>query len=501
VTGDREHKGITLADGATGGQFLSALLREAVAEFPAAFSELVLPADDTASGRARADEPRAAGKDRFVELLPQFEAARLQSHDAAEIARALCFKATAQLRYSDAAGERPLAEALREPVPALPLVRVDLPGPRRLVPAVDYAGRLYEGEQLESLALELLAAGYATRAAVSALTEVGARAHNASGLSLRGERFVLFGAGAELGPVYTLLEAGADVLWLDLHKPPIDRLLEPQLGGSLWYVEAGVDLLTQPASVRATILEFALGEPVHLGLHAFAAGGACPLRLALGMNELARSLPEELVKSIAYLLAPTSVSFIYPEDAAQADDKAKHASKVQRALLRTGTLQRGHIEAGAQRLSRAVVSQQGAAYQVAEYVGKRLAAEAFVEFGSALQGIDSASPLAVSANMAPITTTRSLESPVLEAAVLGVPSFGMMIAQPSTSRSVSALLTVFDVLYPRRGETPQARRAALFEKQFHGGVHAQPYGLEGIMRLSTLRGIAQRPNLALELLR
>jgi hypothetical protein len=41
-----------------------------------------------------------------------------------------------------------------------------------------------------------------------------------------------------------------------------------------------------------------------------------------------------------------------------------------------------------------------------------------------------------------------------------------------------------------------ARLAKLFELQFHGGVQAQPYALEGIVRMAALRGIAQRPKLA-----
>lgn len=488
MAGDREDIGITLADGVTGGQLLSGLLRQAAANFPEAFAGLALPSSE------------GAFRSSYGSLLPAFEALRVQSQAAGEIARSLCISAAAQLRFVDQAGSRTLPEALSVSVPPLPLVRVDLPDKRGLMPAVDYAGRLYVGGQLSRLAEELDQARFATRAAVSALTEVGARAEADGGLSLRGERFVLLGAGAELSPVYTLLEAGADVLWLDRERPPIDRLLEPRLGGALSYVDRGIDLLTQPAAVRATILDFAQGSPLHVGLYAFARHRALPLRLALGMNELVRSLPAALVKSLTFLLSPTSVNFIYPEDGERADQRAKSMSTMRRALLRTGQLQPGYTAAAEQRISAAVVSPQGAAYQVGEYVGKRLAAEAFCEFGSALDGRAS-DTLFVSANMAPVSRTRSLASPVLTAAILGAPSFDMLIAQASTARAVSSLLAVHDVLEHPRKATRGERQRSLFARQFHGGVHAQPYALDGIIRVAALKGIAQRPKLALELLR
>jgi hypothetical protein len=147
----------------------------------------------------------------------------------------------------------------------------------------------------------------------------------------------------------------------------------------------------------------------------------------------------------------------------------------------------------------------------------------------------------VFANMAPITNTRSLASPLMRASILGAPSYDLLIADPSTARSVCALLTVHDLTNidsaaptlpvhdrPRaaadeneesgtgtrttrtesRAESPTdglhpvdahaAGLARTFALQFHGGVQAQPYALEGIVRLAALRGIAQRPKLAWE---
>lgn len=536
VTAQTETRGVVLRAGESGASILRGLVERALADFPDVFE------------RASLAEGLSSFKARYPELLPRFEAARAQSERRAEIARALYLEAAERLCYRDlapegarparaeperagAAGpsdgarrpeppepvaraadpsapalrERPLFEAFCAPSRALPRVRVDLSGPRRFVPSADFEGRIYIGGELEALARALDQRRLITSAAADALRFVARRALS-GGLTLAGERFVLLGAAAELSPVYALLAAGAEVLWLDLQNPPIDHLLEPHLSGALHYIDGGADLLTQPAEIRATILEFAAGSPVHLGLYAFANGGARELRLGFTMCELARSLPRELVKSLAFLLSPTSVSPISAEDAERADLKQRSASKVQRALLRAGPLSPGQLASGDLRIACSILPQQGAAFQVAEYAAKRLSAEAFFAFGSALAEPRPGS-LSVSANMAPVAATRTLASPLLEAALLGAASYEMMLAPPSTARAIAGLLLLHDRLNPELGAPALSRQPlaaqmnALFARQFHGGLYAQPFALEGILRVAALRGLAQRPKLALGLLR
>ena len=494
VTAPTERNGVELEADLTGTRFLRAVLARACAAFPEQFAGCTVPADD-ATFRAR-----------LAEIVPQFEAARSVCAERAEIARLVYLEAASRLQFVDAEGPRSLQEALREPCEPLPLVRIELPGSGTLRPCAEFRGRLYEGAHVAELARELYEAHLATRAAADALSLVAERADALGGLSLASQRFVLIGAGAELSPVYALLEAGAEVLWLDLHNPPIDHLLEPRLGGVLHYVEGGADLLARPAALRATIDRFAERGPVHVGLYAFAPGGAREMRLALTAVELARALDPARIASLLFLLSPTSASPLSPEDAATAEERRKAASTVQRALMLTGPLAPGHVVAGEARISCAVVAQQGGSYQTAEYVAKRLAAEALFEFGS---GLDARAPgsLAVSVNMVPITETRSMASPLLEAALLGAPKLEMLIASPSTARAVSSLLTVHDVLAREAdpallSQLPREERArALFARQFHGGVYAQPFALEGVIRMAALRGITQRPKLAFELLR
>jgi hypothetical protein len=481
--------GIVLSPGTAFVDVLRSLMERAIAEFPESFADFALP-------------PDAAGfKARWSELLPSFEASRARSEQRAEIARALYLAAASELRFLDREGERTLTGHLMERHQPFPLLRVELTGPGQLRPSVDYAGRVYGDDELALLGEELERSRLATPAVAGALKDLAKR----KGLSLRGERFVLLGAAAELSPVYTLLEAGADVLWLDRERPPIDHLLEPQLSGSLSYVEGGVDLLTAPGRACATIEAFAEGAPVQLVMLASKRGAL--MQLSIAMNEIARSLPAKLVKAVHYLLSPTSVSPIYPDDAQCAEDRQLSASAVRRALVRTGQLTPGSVESGDDRFSCAVVVQQGAGHQIAEYVGKRLAAEALLEFGLGLEAGKKprgAGSVGVFANMVPVSNTRSLASPVLEAALLGAPSFDMIVAAPSTARRVAALLMVSDVVAPRRTPPSSSRRArlsALFARQFHGGVHAQPYALDGIIRVAALKGLAQRPSLAFELLR
>jgi hypothetical protein len=494
VTQPTERRGVVLAPGATSAQLLHALLVRARELFPDEFASFTPPAD------------AAICRARIAELIPHLEALRTGSERRSEIARALCLEAIAQLCFVDSRGERPLSEALREESAPLPLARIDLPGRGQLVPCVEHLGKLYERAELATLAALLREQHFATQSAADALIDVSRRAEH-DGLSLRGQRFVLIGAGAELSPVYHLLQAGAEVLWLDLQNPPADHLLEPRLAGALHYVDGGVDLLTQPAAVRATIERFAEeGAPVHLGLYAFAPGDARELRLDLTFLALVQSLDARRLASVLLLLSPTSASPVSSEDAELADERRKAASAVQRALLRTGPLAPGHVEVAGGRVACAVVAQQGVSYQVGEYVAKRLGAEALFEYGNTLSD---AAPgaLTVSVQMAPISTTRSLAGPLLDAAIMGAKGLRILIASAASARDVSALLTLHDLLTDDRAASRLAalprteRLARLFGSQVHGGIYAQPFALEGLIRLAALRGITQRPRLALEFLR
>ena len=302
----------------------------------------------------------------MAELLPQFEAARIAER-AGERDRAhpvprcggspslrLFWLAQRRTAPCDRAA-RPLA-----PQPGERLARTELrglphrsrscastcPAPGGCVPAPTLGVGCTADTELEQLARELEQAHFATKA-----TTAGARAARAKraseGVSLAGQRFVLFGAGAELSPVYTLLEAGAEVLWLDRERPrhrPLARAASRGRAAVRGHGPGGVDLLAQPARVRATILEFAAGAPVHFGLYAFASGKrSAPAGQPDHERDRAQPAPRSwCARSRTCCRPPRSASW-RPKTRAVADERRSAAPTLRRALLRTGSLQAGHL--------------------------------------------------------------------------------------------------------------------------------------------------------------
>jgi hypothetical protein len=472
------------------------------------FHELLVRAVERYSELAAAALPRDARafKARYATLLPRFEALRVASPRRAEIARYLCQESEHELTFSDEHGTRSLSEALAEPADPLPLLRVDLPGNGELLPSVSFGGRLHQGARLTGLIRELEEKRAMTPAARDALLWLNERAQLGGGLSLRKQRFVLLGAAAELAPVDLLLEAGAEVLWIDLREPGVDRLLATRLAGSIHYVRGGADLLTAPQAVLATMARFAERGPLHIGMYAYAAGESQEWRLTATMNALLRRLPRELVASASVLISPTTPASVSPQDFALASQRKAEAPGWMRSLALSRQLKDG-FELGAQEpVARAIVEAQGVSYQAAQYLGKMLAAEACAIYGNDLQ--DAGAPLTVSANVAPITATRSLSHPVFEAAFLGAPLFHISVAKPEATRVLGGMLTLHDLLNPaapgasqRSHDSTALRAKSVLSQQLHGGVYAQPFALDGCIRVAAVRGLTKKPGLALDLFR
>lgn len=495
VTVKAKEHGVELAAGHTSSSYLHELLVHAVERFSSTFSGLALPRD------------AQVFRNRYPELLVNFEAKRVASAERAEIARAICLEAERGLRFVGPDGTSTLAERMAKEATPFPLSTVDKRRTPTFTPSVSFEGKLHRGGALFELAEELKRRHYVSEAARAALAWVAHEAERRGGhLSLEGERFVLFGAAAELAPTDILLEAGAEVLWLDVREPSADYLLDPRHAGVLHYVKGGADLLEAPHQALATVRAFAEKGPVHLGMFAYAGGASQEWRLTATMNAIARALPPALVKSVSMLVSPTTVASVSSEDIATAEARKRNAAAWKRALAATGRLREGQHGENGTRVSCSVVQTQGASYQAAQYVGKLLAAEAYANYGSALD--EALAPLTVSANVLPITATRSLSHPVFEAAFLGAGLFDIWIAKPATTRAIGALLTMHDVLnsnapgaQDRSYPSPAARAHGVLTQQVHGGVFAQPYALDGEIAVAAVQGLAKRPKLALGLLR
>ncbi len=121
----------------------------------------------------------------------------------------------------------------------------------------------------------------------------------------------------------------------------------------------------------------------------------------------------------------------------------------------------------------------------------------------ALEGIGETGakqPITVSANVAGITATRSLSHPLFQAAFAGAPAFGVRIFEPATTRALSGLLMLHDVLNPSApgaaaaAVAPTERARALRAQQVHGGVYDLPWEFESAVRAAAVLGAARKPS-------
>lgn len=456
----------------------SALLRQALAEARTSFAPTF---DDV-------DVPNAKRfKRTFGDVLVAFEARRVASPQRVAIARWLTDHLQQQVRF----GARPLAEAVREPASpgaAHVLQGTAVPGWR---PRIPYGGRTWELSELSELADRLRAEHQLTAAAADALRWVAGAFSGA--IDLTGQRFAVLGAQAELAPTPYLLEAGARVLWVDRAAP--EHLDPSAIAGTVVHYPQALDLLTQAPAIRAAIaLEAEQGAP-HLGLYAYAPGRGRELLLTAAMNAIAEAVEPA---SVSMLVSPTTPGEVQPEDRTDRAARAARAPAWQRTLRGLGALggEAAHAHQGAE-ICRSIVPLQGTTYLAAQYLTKMMVAEAWV--------IDRA-PMRMSANVAGITHTRSLEHPLFLAGFQGARAFGIRVFDPEQTRVLMALLMLHDVLRPDApaaqadgGENGQASRLAA--QTVHGGLRSAPFELEATIRVAALLGLAQRPGLLWGLLR
>jgi hypothetical protein len=293
-----------------------------------------------------------------------------------------------------------------------------------------------------------------------------------------------------MAPTRFWLEAGADVLWLDVVPPPESWLQGSELAGRLYWPVDNVDLLSQPRQVLATLIDFADGDALDIGLYAYAPGQARELLLTGAMNALVDALPRELLASVTMLVSPTTPTALSRQDLDTMQTRLEARPLWEAALLRLGLLGRGSaaVTIADAAVTRTVVAIQGASYQAAQYLGKVLAAECW-SAGDA----SAADPVRISANTAAITRTRSLDHPVFAAAFGGAGAFGVETLVPRLSRRLNGLLAVHDWLHP---ESPVPGSVRV-----HGGIHTLPYPLDPALRVAAAIGFARSPRLLRGLIR
>ncbi len=472
--------GVQIRDGESGTALLHRLLREAATEWPESVGEAGPPAE---AARFRKNWPRA---------VVDFEAARVASDARAAIGAHVVTRAGEALVLRQGAHEQRLGDALatRDARP-FGTRTVTLQGSGRLEPRVPYGGRTYRGPELRDLMKLLHDRAALSEDAVAAVHWLLDHATDAAGeIDLAGRRFAVMGAAAELAPTPLLLEAGAEVLFVDRVAVPESLPKDSTLSGRIVATETPTDLLADPCSVAATLRAYAEDGPVDFALYAYAPGRGREWRLVGAMNALVDAMPAGAVRSVSMLVSPTSPVVLTPDSRARAEARGAQAPAWQRAMERVGLLPPGQVGEGDLRVLRTLVSIQGAGYQTAQYVGKVLAAERFARTGPSGQN----GPVPVSANTAAITMTRSLQHPVFEAAFLGAAAFGVEAFDPETTRWLNGLLLLHDLL------NPDAQRGEIQRRQVHGGMYTVPWEIEPAVRAAAVLGLAKRPALVAGLL-
>lgn len=458
---------LTLAGGLTGTTLLQGALRHAVERFPTVFAGIDVPADP---GRFKKALPT---------LIVPFEARRASRPERVDVARAMVDWAEAQVRFGD--------QLLSERVPADPGPATERPGtaPVGFVPSVRYRDRDWTGPALAELADRLRDDAQLTAPAAEALRWVAQQRFDRP-LDLTGETFVLLGAAAELAPTHALLQAGARVVWVDRQAPDLDP---STYAGTLVHDPAAADLLTD---LPAILDRVAAESPCHLGLFAYAPGKGREVLLTAAMNAVAaRSTP----RSITMWVSPTTPGEVPAEDRADRVRRRALAPRWQRLLSRLRALPEPSFHAdGDVQIAHAIVPLQGPTYLAAQYLGKMLPAEVWA--------VDR--DLRVSANVAGITHTKSLEHPLFLAGFRGAPTFGVEIFQPDQTRALATALMVHDLFRPDApgadrtgGPAAQARR--LSTQSIHGGVRSMPFVFDHTIRVAAMVGLGKQPSLVLKL--
>lgn len=448
---------------------LHGVLMEAMEAYPASFTSVSFAHEATTFRRT------------YPELLTEFEAARLASKDRYAIARLLATASQRHLVWHDEDGSRSLTEALVEPCAPLPLEAQTSNCAPGWKPSLVYRGERWETDSIETFASHLAGRNVISSGAQNALSWLHNNLLAQGAVNLSGHKIVVLGANAEMASTRHWLEAGADVLALDITPPPEDWLAS--VAGRLSWPRDGANLLTQPREILATIREFAGDDPVHLALYAYAPGQAREMRLTGAMNAIVEAMPSDSIASVTILVSPTTPTALDQDDLRAMDTRREHAPWWESGLRTLGLLGHGDgaIRSGHAAATRTVVDIQGASYQAAQYLGKVIAAEAWTS------GLAGKTPLRVSANTAAITRTRSLAHPVFAAAFGGAAALGVETFTPRMSRTVNGLLAIHDWLNPALPVPARIR--------VHGGIHTLPYPLVSGLRVAAAIGFARSPRL------
>jgi hypothetical protein len=404
-----------------------------------------------------------------------------------------------QLAVVTAAGEeRPLKTLLTQSAdgtPATATVEGTRAPETELV--LPYRGRQLRGDDLRRRLDDWAEAGVLEPTAVAAVSDVMS---HPEWLRLEGRTVAVLGAGAEMGPLPSLLSWGATVAAVDLPRPALwQRLLDTarQRAGTLLMPVppggeqgsdaqlaqlAGGDLLTGVAEVSDWLGE--IPGPLVVGNYAYA-DGAEHVRVSTAVDVLSqRLLARRQDVALAFLATPTDVFAVPVEAVQQSVDRYGHRSlpakmvgRPLRTLTRGRLMQRAYLAQADPGICDSLVPVQGPNYALAKRIQRWRAAVHRAQGGD------------VSFHVAPSTRTRSVvKNRALSAAYAGARRFGVEIFEPETANTLMAALLVHDL------HTPMPQHAHPWQDEafaaVHGGLWRAAYAPRSVLGIAAVLGYA-----------
>jgi hypothetical protein len=480
-----EDTGVVFPAGPDGRRSTAALGRAVVAD-------ALRPVDPAGALAAEQETNWRAG---YLVHFRRLVEAGLTSGDAARsIAAAGLSSLHERMRVALPDGEVALGE-WTEPERTLRTAEVHGSGAREEEFSLPYGGTRLRGDELRRRLDSWADRGVLEPSAVEAVRTVLA---HPEWLRLPDSTVVVLGAGAEMGPLPSLLRWGARVAGVDLPRSPLwQRVLETarrnagtlllpvssgdvddrQLAGA-----AGADLVTETPAVADWVTGLP-GTPV-LGNYVYA-DGAANVRVSVAVDALTVRLQASRPETaLAFLATPTDV-FAVPGPAvahsaaayAGRSTRAKLIARPLRTLSAGRLLRRAYVPGADPGISDVLVAQQGPNYALAKRLQRWRATTA------------RAAGTTVSLNVAPPTRTRSVvKNRALAAAYAGAHRFGVEVFEPATSNVLMAALLVHD-LHTGGGPAHEHPWQDEAYAAVHGGLWRAPYAARSALGLAALLGL------------
>ena len=397
-----------------------------------------------------------------------------------------------RMRFVTDDGDARLSDVLTEAPGTTPFDTVVVAGQgdpeRELV--LPYRGQRLTGNAVTRQLAAWVDAGVIEPSCAEAVEAVLA---NPGWLDLSDVTVVAFGAGAEMGPVQSVLRWGGDVAAVDLSRPAIwsrltetaqryaGRLRLPARQGAGPLAErAGADLVRELPEI-VQWLEKLDGRLV-LGNYAYA-DGAMHVRVAMAVDALCdRLLTRRPDAALSCLATPTEVYAVPApavEHSVQAYQRPGKLRPIRRPLKVVSggrLLQRNYVPGADPGICDSLVTQQGPNYALAKRLQRWRAT------------IARADGRPVSLTVAPPTRTRSvMKNRALAAAYAGAHRFGVEVFEPGTANTLMAALLVHDLRQP----SPPREHPWLDEAAYaaHGGIWRAAYAPRSVFGLAALVGV------------